>query len=105
MFSHVNGAIGRDECFHHDLRGELDAAAAGFIAALDAVGNGGVLLNEEGGVIAANAKARSYLGQVWGLSAKFPVLIGQAKRRCSSYAPEFFTVRGRAIGRPQVRSC
>ena len=68
MFSHVNGAIGRDECFHHDLRGDLDEAAAGFVAALDVVGNGGALLNEEGGVIAANAKARSYLGQVSGLS-------------------------------------
>ena len=102
----MNGAIGRDECFHHDLRGDLDEAAAGFVAALDVVGNGGALLNQEGGVIAANAKARSYLGQVWGLAgAKFPGLIGQAKRRCSSYSPEFFTVRSRAIGRPQVRSC
>jgi hypothetical protein len=87
MFSHVNGAIGRDECFHHDLRGELDAAAAGFVAALDAVGNGGVLLNEEGGVIAANAKARSYLGQVWGLSAKFPVLIGQQRGAAAATRP------------------
>jgi len=69
MFSHVNGAIGRGECFHHDLRGDLDEAAAGFVAALDVVGNGGALLNQDGRVIAANAKARSYLGQVSGVSS------------------------------------
>ena len=53
----------------HDFECDIDPAAAGFLAALDVVGNGGALLNQDGRVIAANAKARSYLGQVSGVSS------------------------------------
>src|SRR5215204_201034 len=52
----------------HDFECDNDPAAAGFLAALDVLGNGGALINQEGRVIAANAKARSY-GQVSGLSS------------------------------------
>jgi DNA-binding CsgD family transcriptional regulator len=48
----------------HDFECDNDPAVAGFLAALDVIGNGGAVLNQEGRVIAANAKARSYLGQV-----------------------------------------
>ena len=47
-----------------DSPGENDPVVAGFLAALDLVGNGGAFLNHDGRVIAANAKARSYLGQL-----------------------------------------